>query len=203
MRKTKGLWIIALLIGIAVGAGATAWWLKPAKVRNGVSVIEPGAVYRSGQLEPAELQRQIRDRGIKTVINLGSGKDWDKSVCDAAGATYIAIPVGDVWQLDGLPNPEHGGKTFPAPDLSAVRAALDGAKDRPVLFHCWGGTHRTGVLAAQYRIERQGWTAADAINEMRLYGFDIDDPKFANVLEYLRGLESERSPGTPAAMGGP
>lgn len=189
MRNARLLWPVALLAGVALGATGMWWLLKPGNVPNPVSVVAPGALYRSGQLEPGHLRREIQSRGIKTVINLGSSKDWDQAVCQAAGVRYMPVAVGDVWQLTGLPNPEHGNQVFPAPDLTAVWAAIDAAGDEPVLFHCWGGTHRTGVIAAMYRIQRQGWRPEDAIGEMKLYGFNIADPKFANVLDYLRKLE--------------
>jgi len=187
-----------LAIGVALGVGVTWWIMKPPKVRNGVTAVVPGLLYRSGQLDPQDLQKQIEQRGIKTVVNLGSSKDWDAAVCQAKGVKYIRIPVGDVWQLEGLANPEAGGKVFPKPDLSAVWQAINDPAAQPVLIHCWGGTHRTGVFTAKYRIERQGWTPQDAIDEMKLFGFDTADPKFANLLDYLRHLP--QTAGVPATQ---
>jgi hypothetical protein len=40
-------------------------------------------------------------------------------------------------------------------------------------------------VAALYRIRYQGWSAADAIAEMDLYGFDSHKPKFQDVVAYL------------------
>jgi protein tyrosine phosphatase (PTP) superfamily phosphohydrolase (DUF442 family) len=183
----KKLLFLVLLGGIAIGAGGAWLALKPPKIRNPVTVLAPG-LYRSGQLEPSDLAHEIERRGIKTVINLGSSQNTDAAVCEVKGIQYISIPAGDVWQMAGLPNPEHGGKVFPKPDTDAVWRAIEGATTQPVLFHCWGGTHRTGLVAAMYRIQYQGWDPDDAIAEMRLYGFDDKDPKFANVLDYLRRL---------------
>lgn len=181
-------WLIALLVGMALGVLATWLAMKPPKVRNGLSVVVPDQLYRSGQLEPADLAREIDRRGIRTVINLGSTQNTDAEVCQAKGVRYISIPAGDIWQMEGLPNPEHGGRVFAKPDTTPVWQAIRGATTQPVLIHCWGGTHRTGLIAAMYRIEYQGWNPDDAIAEMRLYGFDDKDPKFANVLEFLRAL---------------
>lgn len=193
-------WILALVIGLSAGVGSTWWIMKPDKVRNGITAVVPGHLYRSGQLDPQELQKQIGLRGIRTVINLGSSKDWDAAVCKASGVDYIMVPVGDVWQMEGLPNPEAGGKTIPPPDFGAVRRAMEDPAAQPVLVHCWGGTHRTGIFIAKYRIEKQGWSAQDAIDEMKLFGFDTADPKFAGVLDYLRQLpQSAAAPSTPAA----
>lgn len=193
MRKMNVGWILALVIGVGLGTLGTWWTMKPPKVRNGVSVVAPEGLYRSGQLEPEQLRREIESRGIRTVINLGSSKDWDQAVCETKGVRYVPVPLGDVWQLTGVPNPEHGNQVIPAPDMTPVWDAIDAAGSEPVLFHCWGGTHRTGVLTAMYRIQRQGWSADDAIDEMKLFGFKIDDPKYANVLDYLRSLGPEAS----------
>lgn len=193
-------WILTLAIGLGLGVGITWWVMKPPKIRNGVTAIVPGVLYRSGQLDPEDLQQQIDLRGIKTVVNLGSTKDWDAAVCQANGVKYIRVPVGDVWQMDGLPNPEANGKVFPKPDLSAVWRAIDDPAARPVLIHCWGGTHRTGVFVAKYRIEQQGWSARDAIDEMKLFGFDTSDPKFAGVLNYLRQHQPPQTANTPATQ---
>jgi protein tyrosine phosphatase (PTP) superfamily phosphohydrolase (DUF442 family) len=196
-------WIFVLAIGLGLGVGITWWVMKPPKIRNGVTAVVPNHIYRSGQLDPADLQRQIEQRGIKTVVNLGSTKDWDAAVCQAKGVAYLRIPVGDVWQMESLPNPEAGGKTFPKPDLSKVWQAINDPAAGPVLIHCWGGTHRTGLFIAQYRIEKQGWSAQDAIDEMKLFGFDTEDPKFAGVLDYLRQLpQSADLPSTRPAVAG-
>jgi len=193
-------WILTLAIGLGLGVGITWWMMKPPKIRNGVTAIVPGVLYRSGHRDPEDLQQQIDLRGIKTVVNLGSTKDWDAAVCQANGVKYIRVPVGDVWQMDGLPNPEANGKVFPKPDLSAVWRAIDDPAARPVLIHCWGGTHRTGVFVAKYRIEQQGWSARDAIDEMKLFGFDTSDPKFAGVLNYLRQHQPPQTANTPATQ---
>jgi protein tyrosine phosphatase (PTP) superfamily phosphohydrolase (DUF442 family) len=196
-------WIFVLAIGLGIGVGITWWVMKPPKIRNGVTAVVPGVLYRSGQLDPADLQREIEQRGIKTVVNLGSTKDWDAAVCEAKGVKYLRIPVGDVWQMESLPNPEMGDKVFPKPDLSEVWRAINDPAAQPVLIHCWGGTHRTGLFVAKYRIEQQGWSAADAIAELPLFGFDIKDPKFAGVLQYLRGLpQSADAPATRPAVAG-
>lgn len=42
----------------------------------------------------------------------------------------------------------------------------------PVYVHCKGGRHRTGALTAVYRITHDGWTAAQAWEEMKKYDFN-------------------------------
>jgi len=48
---------------------------------------------------------------------------------------------------------------------------LDDDSIYPVLFHCKAGLHRTGLLAAVYRMEYQGWTHFEAYRELKAHGF--------------------------------
>ena len=45
------------------------------------------------------------------------------------------------------------------------RCVLEADDAYPLLIHCKAGLHRTGVLAAVYRMERQGWTPLQAYTE--------------------------------------
>ena len=184
-----------MLIGAVTAAALTYMVMKPPQHRHEVTVVEPGVLYRSGQLEPDELEEEIRRRGIKTVVNLGSQTNWDQDVCRRLGVKLVDIPVGDVWCVAGEPAPGQEARPDAPYDLEGFWKLVEDPDSQPVLMHCWGGVHRTGVLTALYRIRYQGWTAGDAINEMDLYGFDSGKDKFSGVLAYLRGL----SPGDRAA----
>ena len=71
---------------------------------------------------------------------------------------------------------------------------MDDPANHPVLLHCRAGLHRTGVLAAVYRMEYQGWTPAQAIDELKAYGFGEFPCSSANdyitqyVLTFRRGV---------------
>ncbi len=190
-RKSRLLsFMVPLAVGAAIAAGITYEAMKPGSHRHPMTPIESGVLYRSGQLEPAELEQEIRDRGIKTVVNLGSQEKWDEAICRKLGVKYIDMPVGDVWSVCGTTAP--GQKTAGAPyDMSAFWDLLHQPEQQPVLIHCWGGVHRTGVTAAIYRIRHNGWTAKEAIRELDLYGFESHKGKFDNVRDYLHQLETQ------------
>lgn len=189
MKKLTWTALTWLIVG-AVGAAALTYHLvRPAEVRHEITVVESGILYRSGQLTAEELEHEIRERGIKTVINLGSRTDWDKAVCAAAGVEYLELPVGDVWCMCGVAAPGYDVVPDQPYDLTPFWNAIDNPDRRPVLIHCWGGIHRTGALTAIYRIERQGWSADDALAEMRLFGFDNRRDKFSEVTQYMHELE--------------
>lgn len=191
MRSARWPYVLTFAIGAVAAAAITHHFMRGGDVRHEITVIEPGILYRSGQLTADELREEIRARDIKTVINLGSRTDWDIEVCKAEGVELIDMPVGDVWCICGVAAPGHD-VVPPSPyDLTPFWEAIDNAERSPVLIHCWGGIHRTGVLTGIYRIERQGWTAEDALAEMRLYGFNNRKEKFAEVIDYMHQLESE------------
>jgi protein tyrosine phosphatase (PTP) superfamily phosphohydrolase (DUF442 family) len=122
--------------------------------------LAPG-VARGEQPEDDSLD-WLKARGFRTVIDLRKGHD-ERARVTARGMSAVAIPV----RADLL------GST--APTDAQVRqffaTVLDSAQ-RPVFFHCRRGSDRTGVFAALYRIEVDGWTNAQAIEEMEAYGFD-------------------------------
>ncbi len=57
--------------------------------------------------------------------------------------------------------------------------------NQPVFVHCQGGTDRTGMMIAAYRMVIQGWTREQALAEMRENGFnEIWQP----LEEYIENL---------------
>lgn len=196
--RSRLSWILPLAIGAAVGASVMYVALKPVHPRHGITPVEAGVMYRSGQLEADELERAIGELGIRTVVNLGSKHDWDEPVCRAQGVKYVDLPVGDVWAMCGVPAPNQtaGGEPY---DLRPLWELLESPEAQPILIHCWGGVHRTGVASAIYRIRHDGWRAEEAIREMDLYGFDSHKSKFEGVRAYLNDLATQLADARPGA----
>lgn len=109
-------------------------------------VVEKGVFYGSRQMSGAALERTIHKRGIRTVINLrGENPDapWyqeEVEVCRRAGVQHISFG----WSKNSIPSPE---------SLAAYVEAVKNAP-KPILAHCEGGTHRTGVAAAVWLLLR-------------------------------------------------
>ncbi|MDA7978617.1 MAG: dual specificity protein phosphatase family protein [Pirellulales bacterium] len=192
MRFLHWPYIACVTIGAVAAGSLTHHLMKPGDVRHEITVVNQEVLYRSGQLTADELANEIHARGIKTVINLGSRTDWDTDVCQREGVELIDMPVGDVWCICGVSAPGYDVVPEAPYDLAPFWEAIDDPERRPVLIHCWGGVHRTGVLSGIYRIQRQGWSAEDALAEMRLFGFNNRKDKFAEVAEYMHELEEEQ-----------
>jgi protein tyrosine/serine phosphatase len=70
-----------------------------------------------------------------------------------------------------------------------LRIATDPAR-QPVLVHCRRGADRTGVMLAIYRVVVEGWTKADAIDEMTRGGYGFR-PVWQNLVRYVEELDVE------------
>jgi hypothetical protein len=57
---------------------------------------------------------------------------------------------------------------------------------QPVFFHCRHGKDRTGTMAALYRIEVDGWTNEEAIEEMLAFGYHTI---YQDLIDYVRAYE--------------
>ncbi len=153
-------------------------------------VVEPGVLYRSGQMSLVGLQRAVHDYGIRTVITLReTGEGAPKSVQEeehwcrhGAGLNYYALPIRS-W--------EAGPGQAEAPALANVRQLLDILRDRrnhPVLIHCYAGIHRTGIYCAVCRLDRQGWSLDRTVAEMQACGYD-EYGEHADVQGFLRNYQ--------------
>jgi protein tyrosine phosphatase (PTP) superfamily phosphohydrolase (DUF442 family) len=133
-----------------VALGIIGWrW-----VTGNVGTVEPGRIYRSAQLSPGALTRIIRDRRIKTVLNLrGCNPDqtWyraERAATLAAGAAQVDVPMSsDQWL---------------SRDQARTLVEVLDSGAYPLLIHCEWGAERTGLVAAIATLLRPGSTLANA-----------------------------------------
>ncbi len=140
--------------------------------RRKVHVVEPGVLYRSGQLNQAGLQRMINEYGIRTVVTFRFADDGEvlppdhaeEQYCRRRGLRYERV-VPRLWSApDG---------SVPAKDsVSAFVQLITDPTAYPILMHCFAGIHRTGAYCAIFRMTRQGWTSAEALRELGVHGYD-------------------------------
>jgi protein tyrosine phosphatase (PTP) superfamily phosphohydrolase (DUF442 family) len=116
--------------------------------------VQPGRIYRSGQMPAAALARTLRDFRIKTVLNLRGPNPqlpWYAAEREAtlkAGATQIDIPMSScVWM----------SRT----QLRTIIDALE-TSEQPILIHCAWGSERTGLVSALAELLRPGATLQNA-----------------------------------------
>jgi protein tyrosine/serine phosphatase len=155
--------------------------------------VEPGVLYRSGQLTVAGFKEAIERYHIRTIINAQDEyPDPDLSVgffdhrtlketelCRQLGVNYVFLPP------DLLPRryiPERRPKT-----VDRFLALMDNPANYPVLIHCKAGLHRTGVLVAVYRMEYQGFPPQEAVQDLKDNGFGEFVCSSANdyIMQYI------------------
>lgn len=100
----------------------------------------------------------MKAMGVRTVINLRT-RHGERKAVEAAGMRSVEIPMEVMNNVD------------PAVVRKALSVMTDPA-NQPVFFHCAFGKDRTGVVAAVYRMEVDGWSAAEAEAEMEAFGFN-------------------------------
>lgn len=165
-------------------------------------IVDPGRVYRSGQMTADGFAGAVERFHIRTIINVQDevpDPDIDVSfwsrqtikeseLCRKLGVRYVHLMPT---LISRRAVPQHR-----PPAIDHLLSVLDDEANYPVLIHCHAGLHRTGVLTAIYRMEYQGWTADEAYRDMKAQGFgpwvctSANDYVTQYVLNYRRGLRA-------------
>lgn len=193
--KTWVAVVCGSLVAVAV-AGLPVLYrsVRSVEYRN-FRVVEDGVLYRSGRMTPVGFARATREHGIKTVVCLrdtrtdaGEVDDQDEvNHCQENGIAFRRFPLADWEPLNGVVPGDRNVTEF-------MKLMADPTVPKPVLVHCFAGIHRTGALVAAYRMERNGWTPAEAIEEMQRMG--TARTTFAdNLLTYLENYSPRRPVG--------
>jgi tyrosine-protein phosphatase SIW14 len=180
--------------------------------------VVPGRLYRAGQPTASGLREIIDRYGIKTVINLqheepdpllpdhwmGRGKIRESALCAELGVKYLLITP------DILPSNNRLDSVPPA--VEEFLKVMDDESNYPVLLHCRAGLHRTGRLTAVYRMEYMGWSAGEAMRELRAngYGFYMASEADNYIIQYVQNYRRRElrakpvpvAPPRPVAPGG-
>ena len=139
MTRQHGAHLILLLATAATAQGC-------AYLNGNFRAVEEGWLYRSGQLNPAALERRIEEHSIREVVSLRDPKpkqSWyrdETRVCEELGVDHYDIP----WSMRRLPDPQ---------SLERLIGVFAGASV-PRLIHCHGGVHRSAVASAVYLLVR-------------------------------------------------
>lgn len=115
------------------------------------------SLYR-GALPSAEGLKTLKSMGVDIVVDMRHGQDPDEEKqVKQLGMQYVAIPS---W----CPFP----KDEP---MARFLKVIEENRGKKVFVHCRLGDDRTGIAVASYRMAEQGWTAQEAMKEMKAFGF--------------------------------
>ncbi|MFO8058262.1 MAG: tyrosine-protein phosphatase [bacterium] len=154
----------------AMEALARSWFLN-------YDVVVPGRLLRSAQPLPGDLELIKDTHGLGTIISLLYKEE--ESVIEWARREDVKILVLKM-HADVPPTEDQVGFFFDVMrgdtvefkdygDTVRKHYGVGGSTARlpfPVLIHCRGGSDRTGVMVALYRIAFQNWSIEKAKQEM-------------------------------------
>jgi protein tyrosine/serine phosphatase len=170
-------WIFGLTIAFLVGVVPVVYYRWSYTHAKRLREVEPGILYRSGQLTVSGFEEAIPRLGIRTIVNLQDeyadpdiregyftrATEKESELCRRLGVRYVFMPPA-------LLHPREVRAHRP-PTIDAFLKLMDDPSNYPVLVHCRAGLHRTGVLVAVYRMEYDHWGPSEAIREMLENGF--------------------------------
>jgi len=180
LRFLAGALVVAVIVGVPAGYAS----YRNTHFRS-FHVVEPGVLYRSGQMTLTGWERVIHDHGIRTVVTLRDAvvegdrpPDWkEEEYCRKLDIKYVRLRPQAWWSPTGGPVPAEA-------NVKKFLAVMDDPANYPVLVHCFAGVHRTGAYIAVYRMEHDHWDNAAALDELRACGYRHLDDEW-DVLGYL------------------
>ncbi len=200
-------WALVAAIVFVVGVAPVVYYRSVYSSAKRLREVDPGRLYRSGQMTADGFADTVRRYHIRTVLNVqdefpdpdldrsfwGPGTVKERALCESLRVRYVHL-------APDLVSRRQVGVCRPTA-IEDFLAIMDNPDSYPVLLHCHAGLHRTGVLAAVYRMEYQGWTPARAWQEMRAHGFGPWAGSAANdyvtqyVLTYRPGVRKSPAHG--------
>jgi protein tyrosine/serine phosphatase len=186
--------LLVLLAALVLVAGGSVLWHKAideqVRPKNFGLVARDEAsglaIYRSGQLSERMLRRTLRDRGIRTILDLSASPSRAETLMERIVAADLGVERHE-FDLAG------DGTGDPRTYARVLCLMVDPSK-QPVLVHCAAGAQRTGVAVMLYRHLVEGRSIADANHESFDYRRDADDWKaLAWLAEHLPEVEASFS----------
>lgn len=105
--------------------------------------------------------KELSKLGVKTIIDLrgaGDVTEKEKLWAEKNSIKFINIPLNNWFE----PKDER---------IEKIVAEIDKPENQPVFIHCKRGADRTGTIVAVYRITHENWTAKQANDEAKKFGF--------------------------------
>lgn len=161
---------IILLYGASTGLSATSPQTKqetqPPAVREiGRRLDEKGVpnfgevtptLYRGG-LVSTEGIKALKKLGMDVIVDTHANDETEENTVKGLGMKYVAIPWHCPWPHDEV--------------FAKFLKVVHENKGHKIFVHCRLGDDRTGMMVAAYRMAEEGWSADEAMTEMKSFGF--------------------------------
>jgi len=113
-------------------------------------------LYRGGLLNGEGL-KALKELGINVIVDTHDNDHSEERQAQSLGMKYVAIPWHCPWPRDEV--------------FAKFLKVVHDNQRKKIFVHCRLGDDRTGMMVAAYRMAEEGWTADEAMNEMRSFGF--------------------------------
>jgi tyrosine-protein phosphatase SIW14 len=198
-------WVLGLLIAALVALVPVIHFRWVYTHGKRLREVTPERFYRSGEMTAAGFCEAVAVHHFRTIVNLqdeypdpdlyenyfGCSTIRESELCRDLGVRYVYLPP------DLIPRRQIPGHRPRA--IDRFLTLLDDPASYPVLIHCRAGLHRTGVMTAVYRMEYQGWSPRQAIEELKANGFGEWPCTAANdyitqyIMTYQRGVRQNQT----------
>ena len=192
--RRSGRWGWVVLAALAIGVGTPVAWnngLRDALFPKNFGVVEPGRLYRSGQISHWQIRRVLTENHIALIVAMSAHGGHP---ADLAAEQRAVADLGirrDVFPLGG------DGTGQVREYVGAIAAVADAERaHQPVLVHCIAGAQRTGGVIACYELLVEHRPTAEVYAELRRFGHDPHDNP--HLLDYLNGHMGEIAAGLVA-----
>ena len=190
-----------IVLVIALVVLAPACYAGYLRVSGNIHAVEPGVLYRSGQLGGGGLDAFIRAYRIRSILNLRGarpGESWYRKealVAAENGVLYLPLALS--------------AKAVPDTATMVRMEEIMRAAPKPMLVHCEAGSDRSGLASAIFEYAVEGRPSSEASGQLSwIYGHfpwlgsrtDAMDRAFARFvsswpsLGHRAALREERRP---------
>lgn len=125
---------------------------------SNLGVVAEGKVYRSDMPNYAKFTGPRP--WFKSILNLR--EESEQPECSAWDMKYFQLRLNILSDVT-------------VEDFDLIVQTLSNPDSQPILVHCQSGADRTGIACAAYRMAVDGWTLAEAWEELECYGGGIHD----------------------------
>lgn len=136
-------------------------------------------LYRSGDILEREGMGAVKALGVWTIVS-ATPRDAERAWAREMGLEYVELPFG--WH------------TLERADLDRFLAVMDSAAG-PVLVKSYLGINQAGILAAYWRVQRQGWSVKKALDEF--YRLDGNYWDSVDMIKVMKQAAAECPPEVP------
>lgn len=135
--------------------------------------VDPGQLYRSGQLTPDQIRSYTKEYGIKSIVNLRGRSDkavWYKN--EVAEAKVLGLTHVD-FKMSAT-------KMLPLQRVDELETILRDVP-KPVLIHCQAGADRSGLAAAIFMHRIRGIDIEKAEGQISIYYGHFGIPRLSQA----------------------